>query len=65
MRNPPAVAAGEQIAVVARSGAVSIQANAIAQRDGEINDVIAVVDKRTGSRYRATVVGESLAEVRE
>ena len=65
VETPPAVRAGSQVAVIAASGPVEVRSLAVAQRNGEMSEVIPVTSVDSGERYDAVVVGTATVRVRD
>jgi flagella basal body P-ring formation protein FlgA len=60
---PPAVRSGEVVQLRVTSGSLQISAEGVAAQDGEIGDVIRIVNPSSGRTLRGRVVGPRVVEV--
>jgi flagella basal body P-ring formation protein FlgA len=60
---PPDVAAGEVVMIKAESEKIKVTAKGIARQDGNVGDVIQVLNTRSNKRLQARVIGRSSVQV--
>jgi flagella basal body P-ring formation protein FlgA len=60
---PGAVKSGQTVRAVATVGAVEVTASLVSMQNGQIGDVIRVVNKDSRRELRARVIGEGAVEV--
>lgn len=60
---PALVRSGRQVVTVARLHSVEVRGRAVAAQDGDLGDIVLVVNPDSRRRLRGRVVGEALVEV--